>query len=306
MDWNRRYCARRGHLTYAPDEAHLRDHMATRTVDGELWQCVRCGDFTGGAPAASGPAADAPVVLRGAALRSRLIMRLLALERVFRFLLVGAIAYGVWRFANSQRALQLLFEKDLTVFRPVGLHWGYDLENSAVVATIRSTFTFKHSMLTIAALALAVYALIELIEAIGLWLAKRWGEYFAVVATALFLPVEVYELLDSHGAFKIATFVLNVAAVVYLVVAKRLFGVRGGGRAAEAAARGSSVIEEHLRVTAPQHYGNVRPVGPRPGAPLPALSDLPASDGGVAGPPAGDAFGAGPAVEPFPAGPTPE
>lgn len=235
--------------------------MATRTADGEIWQCLRCGDFTSGTPVASGPAAAAPLVLRGAALRSRLIMRLLALERLFRFLLVGALAYGVWRFANSQQALQLLFEKDLTVLRPVGLHWGTDLENWAIVSTIRKVFTYKRSMLDIAAIALAVYALVELIEAIGLWLAKRWGEYFAVVATAAFLPIEVYELTESHGAFKIGTFALNIAAVVYLIVAKRLFGVRGGKRAAEAAMRGSSVIEEHLRVTGPLPvYGNVRPV----------------------------------------------
>ena len=39
-----------------------------------------------------------------------------------------------------------------------------------------------------------IYALIELMEAVGLWLGQRWGEYFAMVATAIFLPYEVYDL----------------------------------------------------------------------------------------------------------------
>ena len=39
-----------------------------------------------------------------------------------------------------------------------------------------------------------LYALIELTEGVGLWLGQRWGEYFAMVATSVFLPYEVYDL----------------------------------------------------------------------------------------------------------------
>jgi hypothetical protein len=85
---------------------------------------------------------------------------------------------------------------------------------------------------------------VELIEAVGLWLAKRWGEYFAAVATALFLPIEIYELTEHATKFKIATFALNVLAVVYLVWTKRLFGVRGGGKAYEAELTSESLLHE--------------------------------------------------------------
>ena len=34
----------------------------------------------------------------------------------------------------------------------------------------------------------------ELAESIGLWPGQRWGEYFAMVATSIFLPWEVYDL----------------------------------------------------------------------------------------------------------------
>ena len=47
---------------------------------------------------------------------------------------------------------------------------------------------------------LAGYALIELIEAVGLWLMQRWGEYFAVIATSVFLPLEIYELTEKITA----------------------------------------------------------------------------------------------------------
>jgi uncharacterized membrane protein (DUF2068 family) len=243
MDWNRRHCARRGHVLYEPVEPEYRDRIKAETALGPAWRCLRCGDFVLEAPKASGPAIDAPVVPRGKALRSLLIMRLLAVERVFRFFLVGAAAYAVRRFENSQGALSQLFEKDLTLFRPLATHWGYDLDHSSIVDTIRKSFNYKHSTLTVVALLLAAYAVIELIEAVGLWMAKRWGEYFAVVATAAFLPIEIHEIISKQSAFKIATFALNVVAVLYLLLSKRLFGLRGGKAAAERELHSESLLE---------------------------------------------------------------
>ncbi len=54
------------------------------------------------------------------------------------------------------------------------------------------------------------------------------GEYLTAVATAGFLPFEVHELLVRVSAFRIGALVVNVAILVYLVYAKRLFGARGG------------------------------------------------------------------------------
>ncbi len=243
MDWNRRHCARRGHVLYEPDEPEFRDRIRVETALGPAWRCLRCGDFALQTPKSSGPAANAPLVPRGKALRSLLIMRLLAVERVFRFFLIGAAAYAVYRFSNSQQALSQLFEKDLTSLKPLATHWGYDLDHSSIVDTIRKSFHYKHSTLDVVAILLAVYALIELIEAVGLWLAKRWGEYFAVVATAAFLPIEVYEITEKQSPFKIATFVLNVLAVLYLLLSKRLFGLRGGRAAAERELHSASLLE---------------------------------------------------------------
>jgi hypothetical protein len=42
---------------------------------------------------------------------------------------------------------------------------------------------------------------------------------------------EVYELTGRITATKIITLIINIAVVGYLLFAKRLFGLRGGGRA---------------------------------------------------------------------------
>ena len=46
--------------------------------------------------------------------------------------------------------------------------------------------------------------------------------------TTSLLPLEIYEIANRATVFKVIAFVINVAVVVYLLRAKRLFGLRGG------------------------------------------------------------------------------
>src|SRR5258705_9095285 len=71
----------------------------------------------------------------------------------------------------------------------------------------------------------------EFIEAIGLWLITRWGEYFAVIATGIFLPLEIYEITEKVTAFRAIALTINIAAVLWLLWTKRLFGLNGGAAA---------------------------------------------------------------------------
>jgi uncharacterized membrane protein (DUF2068 family) len=149
----------------------------------------------------------------------------------------------VWKFSNSQDAVRRLFDENLTVFRPVANHFHYDVDHSPIVDTIRKTFDYEHSTLLMVAGALLVYALIELVEGVGLWLGRRWAEYLTVVATAAFLPLEVYELTEKVSWLKIATLVINVLAVLWIALSKRLFGLRGGREAFEAERHSASLLE---------------------------------------------------------------
>ena len=103
--------------------------------------------------------------------------------------------------------------------------------------------------------AIAAYALLEGIEAIGLWFAKRWAEYLTFVATIVFIPYEIDELIKGITALKVVAFIINVAVAVYLLYAKRLFGLRGGGRAERAereADTGWTAIERATPRSTPQ------------------------------------------------------
>ena len=87
-------------------------------------------------------------------------------------------------------------------------------------------------------LAPAAYALLQAAEGVGL-AAERWAEYLAVVSTAAFLPLELYELYESVTVLKVTALVVNIAILVYLLFAKRPFGLRGGGRVDQSCASGT-------------------------------------------------------------------
>lgn len=264
MDWDRRTCARRGHLTYAPTEPATAARLHAATALGDAWRCLRCGDFVLGDARASGPAAEAPLVPRGRALRDLFILRVLAVERLLRGVFIVLAAWAVWKFSNSQNAVQQLFERDLTLFKPLAQHFHYDLDHSAIVDSIRKSFHYKRSTLRLTAGALLAYALIEIVEGFGLWAAKRWAEYLTVVATAAFLPLEVYELTEKVSGVKIATLAINVAAVVYILLAKRLFGLRGGAKAFAEERRGASLLEVAASAGLPaQQQADGEPSEPR-------------------------------------------
>jgi len=69
---------------------------------------------------------------------------------------------------------------------------------------------------------------IQGVEAVGLWRGRRWAEYLTFVATALRVPLEAYQIGHRPTVLRGITLVIDVAIVVYLVIAKRQCGLRGG------------------------------------------------------------------------------
>jgi uncharacterized membrane protein (DUF2068 family) len=243
MEWNLRTCARKGHVTYAPDEPEFRARLEAGTPLGDAWRCLRCGTYVLGEPHGSGPAENAPVLLRGKQLRSAFILRALAIERWVRGLILVLLAIAVFRLKSTQVSIKQLFDRDLSALKPFFNQIHFNVSDSATIKSIEKVLNAKPSTLNLIAFGILVYGLLQVAEGIGLWSLKRWGEYVAVVGTTLFIPLEVYEVVEKVSWLKIIILVINVAAVLYLLLSKRLFGLRGGHHAYEAALHEASLLE---------------------------------------------------------------
>lgn len=243
MDWSTLSCSRNGHVTFAPDEPELRAEMGAALPDGAAWQCLRCGAFAAGPPTLSGPAESAPVVPRGKEVRSKLILRLFAIERFVRAILAGAAAVTLWRFVGSRASLEAALNHDLPVVRDIFHDLGFNISHSKLFGLVQHALTLSPGTVTVLAAGATAYTVLEILEGVGLWLARRWGEYLAMVATSLGLPLEIYDLTRKVSVTALVVLAVNIVLVLYLVLTKRLFGARGGRAAYDARLRSESVLE---------------------------------------------------------------
>jgi uncharacterized membrane protein (DUF2068 family) len=65
-------------------------------------------------------------------------------------------------------------------------------------------------------LAAFCYAAVGILEAIGLYLEKVWGETLTLVITASFLPFELHEIWRRVTWVRVSVFAVNLAVLVYL------------------------------------------------------------------------------------------
>jgi uncharacterized membrane protein (DUF2068 family) len=158
---------------------------------------------------------------------------LIALDRLVHFVVLAALAIGVFAFVRERQALSGGYFRVMDALQG-GLGGRTGESGGGMLGELSKAFSARTSTLWLVGAVVAVYAVLEGIEAIGLWLAKRWAEYLTFVATVVLLIPEIYELSHRVSVLKILTLVINLAVVIYLLFAKRLFGLRGGGRAEEA------------------------------------------------------------------------
>jgi uncharacterized membrane protein (DUF2068 family) len=76
------------------------------------------------------------------------------------------------------------------------------------------------------AIAAAMYAVVRMIEAVGLWMRKAWAEWFAVLTGGMYIPVEIFEVTRSVTWPRVTVLVINVVVVSYLLFVL----VRDGGK----------------------------------------------------------------------------
>jgi len=66
-----------------------------------------------------------------------------------------------------------------------------------------------------------IYSAVFLTEGVGLALHKRWAEYFTIIATSSFIPLEIYEIFHHPNITKVVVLLINAAVVGYLVLEVR-------------------------------------------------------------------------------------
>jgi uncharacterized membrane protein (DUF2068 family) len=61
------------------------------------------------------------------------------------------------------------------------------------------------------------YALIRFVEAYGLWHARSWAEWFAIISGSAYLPLEIVGLIRHPNALHWAVLIINILVVLYMI-----------------------------------------------------------------------------------------
>ena len=228
-------CAFRGHCTPAASVAVLSAEEAGLGIDvAPTWRisrCLRCGAWIGG-PRPTAPEWESLPAFeqldrprRGKALRQAVILRLIAIERGIHCVIFAAIAVGGFVLRTNLAAAKGAVSRLVQNLARQESQAGHNNTDNFVAREGAKFVHLKSGTLEILIITAAIYAVLEGTEAVGLWREKRWAEYLTALATAGFLPLEIYDLTKGVTVLRVGALVINVAVLVYLVYVKHLFGV---------------------------------------------------------------------------------
>jgi uncharacterized membrane protein (DUF2068 family) len=141
-------------------------------------------------------------------------LRLIAVFKLVKALLFFAAGIGVLN----------LFHKDVGErLEHLLNHLHVDSDNRYAQELVMQVGRFTNTDLKLAAISVVsfFYAALFGTEGTGLWLRKRWAEWFVVIVTGSLLPVEIYEIIHKISVVKIAVTTANLLILAYLIVVIR-------------------------------------------------------------------------------------
>ena len=137
------------------------------------------------------------------------LLRWIAVFKLLKASLMLAVGFGVLKLIGHDQAGTL----DRLVAR-----FGLDPGRHFVDDTNGKLVNIPPHRLREVGIASFVYAALFFTEGVGLWLGKRWAEWFTAIITLSLVPLEIYEIHRHVTAGKILVLLINIAVVVYLVL----------------------------------------------------------------------------------------
>jgi uncharacterized membrane protein (DUF2068 family) len=150
---------------------------------------------------------------------SYLFLRLIIIEKAFLALLAIVLSAGILTLGNTE--IQVWIVHLSKVFN-------LDADNRFIMLLMDFLINAKASTLVGVSVVGFFYAGLNFVEAYGLAKRYRWAEYLTVVATGLFIPFEVYKVIDELTPLRLWALVINILIVIFLARHKELFPRRLG------------------------------------------------------------------------------
>jgi uncharacterized membrane protein (DUF2068 family) len=142
------------------------------------------------------------------------LLRLIAFFKLVKSVLFFAAGVGVLHFFHKDVGDRLARLLD---------HLHVDPDNRYAQALVDEVGKLTDTNLKLVALSIIAFFYSALFgtEGVGLFLRKRWAEWFVVIVTGSLLPLEIYEIIHKISALKIALILVNLLILGYLITVIR-------------------------------------------------------------------------------------
>jgi uncharacterized membrane protein (DUF2068 family) len=141
----------------------------------------------------------------------------IAVFKLLKALLFVAIGIG---------ALKLLHKDLVDVLTRIATDLRFDPDGRFMSLLLDKAALINDNRLRLISFGVFSYALLDIVEGVGLLLEKVWAEYLTLIITASFLPWEIFEIFRRVTWFRVGLTLTNVLVVLYLVY----FVIREGKR----------------------------------------------------------------------------
>jgi uncharacterized membrane protein (DUF2068 family) len=138
-------------------------------------------------------------------------------NRLIRLIAFFKLLKSALLIAVGMSALRLLHKDIASVLEHWVAMFGLDPGNRYVDRALQKFGNLTPNKIKSFGVVSFIYAALFLTEGIGLWLVKRWAEWFSVIITTSLVPVELYEIYRHPSVIKCLVLVLNIAVVGYLL-----------------------------------------------------------------------------------------
>ncbi len=143
------------------------------------------------------------------------LIRLIAVFKLLKAILLIAVGIGALKLVHTD-VTDVLTERVARI--------GLDPGGRYVGRIILQAATLTPDKIRDIGVGSFIYAGLFLTEGIGLWLVKRWAEWFSVIITCSLIPIEIYEIHRHPTMLRVLALVINVAVVAYLLYRIRAEG----------------------------------------------------------------------------------
>jgi uncharacterized membrane protein (DUF2068 family) len=138
-------------------------------------------------------------------------------NRVLLLIAIYKFFHALFFFAIGMGAHHLLHKNIADQIEIFARHLRFNPESRLVIFVLGKSSLINGRVLERISLVAYCYATITLIEGIGLYLEKAWGEFLTLAITASFLPWEMLEILRRLTWIRVGLLTINILVFVYLL-----------------------------------------------------------------------------------------